>query len=573
MIKRFVIFIRNNFPWIMLVLYGLFIIFYKWSGSFMGDEAIYSQVAKESLSNHSYLVLHWKGQLWFEKPPLIIWLTALSFKFFGISETSAHIFPGIFSILSAAILYKLGKELFKSKLAGFFSGFVFLTSPIIFLYSRVNMMDIPAGMFLALSFFAIWKIFEGHSKWWIIFGLTLGLTVMAKGVVGLLPLLALAPLVIIFKKRDAAVNIYSVLGLLIFLAIGAPWHIFMSLKFGMAFWKDYFGFHIFERFFYPILPYPWENNSWLAYFKLFFERSGIWIWIFAILALGILASLLISFLNRQKYFTKNYKAGNILKKINYSYWMSWTRDRKNQLIFLSVWFLAVFLPFFLAETKLPNYMILAYFPMAILTGGFLDYIFESLKLKALLFLSALSLLNFLPSFRLRASDFGEAHILFPKILVRYLNLSDTGLIWILILSLVLILVFFQFFRKKPAYILNFSLFILIGMNLLVPFNPYRNEFIKGLGRDISSLSQNQLVVLYTLTKPAQYSFNNVGAFYLPVGSKIESLGKRQLDIKPKNETKDNQFCFIEKSFASKQAVNESILPYNEGTVVNCSVSE
>ena len=67
----------------------------------MGDEATYSQIAKEMLTDHSFFTLHWKQQVWLEKPPLIIWLTVLAFKFFGISETSAHIFPGIFGILSA----------------------------------------------------------------------------------------------------------------------------------------------------------------------------------------------------------------------------------------------------------------------------------------------------------------------------------------------------------------------------------------------------------------------------------------------------------------------------------------
>lgn len=552
MIRKVIIFFRNNYLLLALVLYGLFIIFYKWTGSFMGDEATYSQIAKESLWRNDYWTLHWKGDLWFEKPPVVIWLTALAFRFWGISETSAHIFPGLFSILSATVLYFLGQELFKNKIAGFFSGFVFLTCPLIFLYSRVNMMDIPVGMFLSLSMLALWKILAGKEKWFLVFGISTGMAVMIKSVIGLLSFSILFLLVIIFKKRKVFLSRFFLWGVAGFLAISAPWHIFMTIKFGGVFWRDYFGFHIWARFFQPILPVPWENNDQLSYFKLFFERSGIWAWIFAVSIIAIWAA----------YF---------LQKAKEREWKSWIKNHRRQWIFLFGWLMIVFLPFFLAQTKLPNYMVLAYFPLAIIVGGFLGYIFQTGRLGSLLFLCLLSLFNFLPSWRLRVSDFGEAHLLFPKILIRYFNFSDKGLIAVMLTGFLGVAIIFYIFRKKPKYSLQFSLIIIMGMNLLIPFNPYRNEFIKKLGGDISALAQNQSVQLYSVMKPNQYSFHCVGAFYLPINSKIEKLGERQMDIEPKNKLDNKRLCFIEKSFINDEAVRNAILLYEEGAVVNCAI--
>lgn len=175
-------FLKRNLSLILLVSYGIFLIFYKCSGSFMADEAIYGQVAKESLWGNSFLTFHWKQQLWFEKPPLMLWLTTLSFKLFGISETSAHIFPGIFGTLSAILLYKITKELFKNELASFFAGFVFLTTPVILFYNRSLMMDIPAGFFISFCVLAVLKIRNQKTHWWLLYFLAMGLAILTKSV-------------------------------------------------------------------------------------------------------------------------------------------------------------------------------------------------------------------------------------------------------------------------------------------------------------------------------------------------------------------------------------------------------
>src|SRR5271168_4782805 len=49
------------------------------------DEGIYAEVSREMLGG-SWLVPHWNGELWFEKPPLMLWITAVFFKLFGVSE-------------------------------------------------------------------------------------------------------------------------------------------------------------------------------------------------------------------------------------------------------------------------------------------------------------------------------------------------------------------------------------------------------------------------------------------------------------------------------------------------------
>ena len=51
--KKILNFISSNYALIALFLYGLFLIFTKTLGSLHGDEAIYAQVAKETLAKYA----------------------------------------------------------------------------------------------------------------------------------------------------------------------------------------------------------------------------------------------------------------------------------------------------------------------------------------------------------------------------------------------------------------------------------------------------------------------------------------------------------------------------------------
>lgn len=557
--QKTIYFIKNNYGWLILVFYGIFLMMYKNEGSFLGDEATYSQIAKESLSSGSYFTLHWKGDLWFEKPPILIWLTALVFELFGISELSAHIVSGFFGISSAVIIYFIALELFRNKLAGFFSGFSFLTTPIILLYFRVNMMDLPVGSFISLAVLALIKIIRGkNDKWWLIFGLSSGLAVMTKSIVGLFPFIILTAAAFVYQRRGVVKNKFFFYGTGVFLVIVIPWHWFMSVKFGSFFWNDYLGFHIWERFQKPILPFPWEGNSPWSYPKLIAGRSGSWF--FVVLIFFVSLSLV--------YLNLFFKNKSVFKRESLA---DWIKTQKREWIFLSGWMIIVTMPFFIASTKLPNYMVLFFYPWSLVAGGFLGSIFVRRKIKMLWLISSVSLLNFLPLFRLRLSDYGEAHPLIPKFLIRYWGLNDAMLVYLFLITVVFAAIIFIRFKKSYSIIFFVSLFIILGFNALVPFNPYRNEFIKKLGSDLSSVSGDKPIDLYFIMKPDQFSFHCVGAYYIPLGSKIRRISRQEIETLPFKGIFNNRFCFIEKDSVDEEMAKEAILRYREGVVVNCLV--
>src|SRR5438093_1351354 len=60
-------------------------------GDLIGDPVIYAAVAKSMLVRGEWGTQYLAGQPFFDKPPLVVWLAALSFKLFGVSTWSARL--------------------------------------------------------------------------------------------------------------------------------------------------------------------------------------------------------------------------------------------------------------------------------------------------------------------------------------------------------------------------------------------------------------------------------------------------------------------------------------------------
>ena len=63
------------------------------------DEARYGEIAREMLALRDYIVPHLNYVAYVEKPPLLYWVTAVSFRIFGINEFAARLIPAISAML------------------------------------------------------------------------------------------------------------------------------------------------------------------------------------------------------------------------------------------------------------------------------------------------------------------------------------------------------------------------------------------------------------------------------------------------------------------------------------------
>src|SRR4030043_182335 len=94
---------HNYLLFILLWAAAIFIFAYSWvPGGLDVDSCNYGVVAKEVLRTHKWLGLYdpvYQGVFYYHFP-LCIWMTALFFKFFGISTFTAK----LFSMLSSLVL-------------------------------------------------------------------------------------------------------------------------------------------------------------------------------------------------------------------------------------------------------------------------------------------------------------------------------------------------------------------------------------------------------------------------------------------------------------------------------------
>src|SRR5580704_16513287 len=74
------------------------------------DEGRYAEIAREMLELKSWVIPHLNYVLYFEKPPLMYWLTAMSMAIFGHNAFAARFWCAVFGVLTVGVTMRLGRE-------------------------------------------------------------------------------------------------------------------------------------------------------------------------------------------------------------------------------------------------------------------------------------------------------------------------------------------------------------------------------------------------------------------------------------------------------------------------------
>jgi 4-amino-4-deoxy-L-arabinose transferase-like glycosyltransferase len=211
------------------------------------DEAIYAQVSKEMLQGADWLTLHWEYKPWFEKPPLLMWMTALFYRLFGISEFWARLPSALSGIALIAVTYSIGKLAY-DKRVGFLAAVILLTCYHFLSFARFGTMEVMLTLFVYLALDGYLRLGDAAQKWWYLVWSSCALALMAKGAGGIIAPAAII-LALIFDGclKAAMQSKHFWLGGLLALLIVAPWHILMYVWYGRAFIDEYIGYHVIAR--------------------------------------------------------------------------------------------------------------------------------------------------------------------------------------------------------------------------------------------------------------------------------------------------------------------------------------
>ncbi|MEY3902693.1 MAG: hypothetical protein RL189_1999 [Pseudomonadota bacterium] len=169
-----------------------FLLFLPWLGNvhlFDWDEINFAEAAREMLVKQDFLAVQIDFWPFWEKPPLFIWLQAVSMKIFGISEFAARFPNAVCGALVLPALYYVGRRL-RSHLFGLCWALCYLGSFLPHFYFRSGIIDpyFNAFMFGSLACLAFSEQMDCKRPLalTILSGLLTGLAVLTKGPVGLL---------------------------------------------------------------------------------------------------------------------------------------------------------------------------------------------------------------------------------------------------------------------------------------------------------------------------------------------------------------------------------------------------
>jgi 4-amino-4-deoxy-L-arabinose transferase-like glycosyltransferase len=164
------------------------------------DEINFAECAREMLCTGEYLRPQIDFSPFWEKPPVFIWLQALSMKFWGINEYAARFPNAVCGLLTLLIVYKIGKSLFDNWF-GFIWAMAWLGSLLPHLYFRSGIIDPWFNLFIFLGLYGFirfrWQFFGStkDTSWWVRYrflllgAIWLGIGVLTKGPVAFLILL------------------------------------------------------------------------------------------------------------------------------------------------------------------------------------------------------------------------------------------------------------------------------------------------------------------------------------------------------------------------------------------------
>jgi len=216
------------------------------------SEARLIEIPRQMLASGDWLTPHVNGVPYFEKPPLFYWVQASMLHVFGMSEWAGRLANCLMVIATVLLTHATGRMLY-SRAAGLLAALVLSTCLMGYALSRFVTLDVPLTLMVTFSIF--WfiralKTFERTERrlWYGNMYVASGLAVMSKGMLGLvLPALIIGSWVLVCRRWDILSKARLGAGLLILLAITAPWHVLMAIE-HPQFLNYYFVQEHFNRF-------------------------------------------------------------------------------------------------------------------------------------------------------------------------------------------------------------------------------------------------------------------------------------------------------------------------------------
>jgi 4-amino-4-deoxy-L-arabinose transferase-like glycosyltransferase len=306
------------------------------------DEPRFAEATRQMFARGDFITPYLNGVPRFEKPILSYWMQTAAFAAFGENEFAARLPSALAGIAIVLVLYLLFMEI-ASRRAALVAGLVMATMFRFVTFARIGLTDVPVMFFVVAALYGFIRAVHRASPAWALVGwMCVGLGVLTKGPVGVLPVAIWATYAAFRRNWSLFARTRPLTGATIALAIALPWYVVMVVQHGRAFTDFALGHEIVERML--------SEESFGAPARGFFYYLKIWPGDAAPWSVLFVASI-----------------GWIAWR-----WSSVDRTVRQPAIFAAAWFICVFVLFSLSRSKVPHYVLPAYPAAALLIGVFVD---------------------------------------------------------------------------------------------------------------------------------------------------------------------------------------------------------
>lgn len=315
------------------------------------DEGRYAEMAREMYASGDWITLRYNALKYFEKPPLHMWITALSYTLFGVGDWQARLCVALSGLLGMGAA-ALAAHRWYGPRAALMTALALLASPMWSAASHFNTLDMTlAGTMacvLACMLLAQHPQADAVARrgWMTACWAAMAAAVLAKGLVGVaLPGLVLVVYTLAARDWGLWRRLHAAIGVPVMLAIAVPWFVLIDARNPE-----------FAHFFFI-------HEHWQRYTSTVHARPGP-LWYFApLLIAGLLPWLC---LVPRMWRVAGEPARLAGKPVR--------GGAFRPALLCGVWAAAIFIFFSLSGSKLPGYILPAFPALGLLTGVALDRI-------------------------------------------------------------------------------------------------------------------------------------------------------------------------------------------------------